>query len=156
MALCQRAAGAGRCPSLPWSGGDCPHRGRAGLWRQGGAIGALCGVVDGAVAAAAAAGGACSLEHREPVALAAGRQLRRRRIQNPQGLCAREPLADPSYRARHPAGSPGQAIDPTQNEPRTDEQAFLQRAFCSYAIALRLMGWAFVVLTLASMAWVMI
>src|SRR3954447_16216405 len=36
MALCQRAAGAGRCAGVSWTGGIRPHRGRTGLRRQGG------------------------------------------------------------------------------------------------------------------------
>src|SRR3954451_20710115 len=58
MALCQRAAGAGRCAGVSWTGGIRPHRGRTGLRRQGGELGALCGPVDGLVAAAAAPAGA--------------------------------------------------------------------------------------------------
>src|SRR3954453_2735530 len=54
MALCQRAAGAGRCAGVSGSGGTRPHRGRTGLRRQGGELGALCGPVDGPVAEAAA------------------------------------------------------------------------------------------------------
>jgi hypothetical protein len=76
MALCRRCLlKLADAPGVSWSGGACPHRGRTVCGGKAEQSVRLCGTVDGPMLAGLLQW-CVRIEHREPVALAAGCELR--------------------------------------------------------------------------------